>query len=65
MKDYPYPSTSLAPWTVLIHPCSWKDLTALMFLLWLLPDNLTDQEQLALTIRGAFLGISDPRGSRD
>ena len=53
------PSPFLAPWTVLIQACSWKHLRALIFLPWFLPFDLTDQQQLTLTIPVAFLGISD------
>lgn len=59
MKDYSGPSSFLAPWIALPQACTGKDLRALMLLSWLLPVNLTDQEQLMVITRATFLGVSD------
>lgn len=57
MKDYSGPSSFLAPWTAL--PRALQERISEMLLLWLLPVNLTDQEQLMLITRATFLGVSD------
>lgn len=59
MKDYSGPSISLGLQIALPQAHTGKDLRALMFLLWLLPVNFPDQEQLMLITIAMFLRVSD------
>lgn len=64
MKDYSGPSSSLVPWIAPIQACRVEDQRAL-FLPWFLLVNLTDEEQLTLTLTGTFPGVRPVAGIRD